>query len=543
MEGCIVCQNSAKHMCTFCKLRFCDNHKAIHEKRKKNIHDANKFTLDLPSTSLPPLESQKSKEASIKLNQSISDDSPNQAFLDVHKHCNQESLTLSQVLKNSINMNNESLKYALAKNKIFLEAHTRNVTDIVITSDNKYIVSVSEDGTLRIWNLLSKRQECILRGHTYSIYCIAITSDDKYAISGSCDNTIRVWNLQDKIQESVLHGLTEQVDFVKLTNDDLYLISGSHSTIFRIWNLQNRTQEAVIINKVRIFPGNFVLTNDSKYIIYPSLRKLIFWNLLEKTQETTILINNTPAEQVFSMAITTDNKIIISGYSSGELIFFNNEDKKQEIIPQAHNHSVCYLTITNDNKYLVSASHNSGIKLWNIHLKVHIVSIQDHTLVHKIQITPDDKYIVYSSNNSIKIWSIHKQHQVAMLIGHTCAVRSIKFTSDGKYIVSGSNDNSVRIWSIKEKALKHILPGHTETVTGISITNGLKYLASVSHRTVRVWDIEENAQIFVQKHYGCFMKSVKLTGSNTFIAFGYCDNTVKVCKFQEMIKKRQNLTR
>ena len=62
MEGCIVCQNSAKHMCTFCKLRFCDNHKAIHEKRKKNIHDANKFFLDLPSASLPPLESQKSKE-------------------------------------------------------------------------------------------------------------------------------------------------------------------------------------------------------------------------------------------------------------------------------------------------------------------------------------------------------------------------------------------------------------------------------------------------------------------------------------------------
>ena len=209
------------------------------------------------------IQSLKETQASIKLNQSISDDSPNQAFLDVHKHCNQESLTLSQVLKNSINMNNESLKYALAKNKIFLEAHTRNVTDIVITSDNKYIVSVSEDRTLRIWDLLSKRQECILRGHTYSIYCIAITSDDKYAISGSCDKTIRVWNLQDKIQESVLHGHTEQVDFVKLTNDDLYLISGSHNTNFRIWNLQNRTQEAVIISKVRIFPGNFVLTNDS----------------------------------------------------------------------------------------------------------------------------------------------------------------------------------------------------------------------------------------------------------------------------------------
>ena len=69
--------------------------------------------------------------------------------------------------------------------KLFLEGHTCTVTSIVITSDNKYIISGSSDCTIRIWNLLEKRQETVLKGHTSGVTSIAITSDNKYIISGS----------------------------------------------------------------------------------------------------------------------------------------------------------------------------------------------------------------------------------------------------------------------------------------------------------------------------------------------------------------------
>ena len=67
-----------------------------------------------------------------------------------------------------------------------------------MTSDNKYIVSGSNDDTIRIWNLLKKSQKTVLKGHTGWV-----TSDNKYIISGSKDNTIRIWNLLQKRQEIV----------------------------------------------------------------------------------------------------------------------------------------------------------------------------------------------------------------------------------------------------------------------------------------------------------------------------------------------------
>ena len=74
-----------------------------------------------------------------------------------------------------------------------------------MTSNNKYVVSGSEDKTIRIWNLLEKRQETVLQGHTSPVLTVAVTSDNKYIVSGSLDKTIRIWNLLEKRQETILN--------------------------------------------------------------------------------------------------------------------------------------------------------------------------------------------------------------------------------------------------------------------------------------------------------------------------------------------------
>ena len=61
-----------------------------------------------------------------------------------------------------------------------------------MTCDNKYIVSGSSDKTIRIWNLLERRQETVLNGHTEGVTSVVVTNDNKYVLSGSEDCTIRV---------------------------------------------------------------------------------------------------------------------------------------------------------------------------------------------------------------------------------------------------------------------------------------------------------------------------------------------------------------
>ena len=72
-----------------------------------------------------------------------------------------ESNKKISIIKN----HNPSVKELERDYKLFLEGHTSSVTSIAITSDNKYIISGSHDKTIRIWNLLEKRQETVLEGH------------------------------------------------------------------------------------------------------------------------------------------------------------------------------------------------------------------------------------------------------------------------------------------------------------------------------------------------------------------------------------------
>ena len=87
-----------------------------------------------------------------------------------------------------------------------MKGHTAVVTSVVVTKDNKYVISGSWDNTIRIWNF-RKYTRNVLQGNT-SVFSLAVTSDNKYIISGSYDKTIKLWNFLEKRQETVLQGYT-----------------------------------------------------------------------------------------------------------------------------------------------------------------------------------------------------------------------------------------------------------------------------------------------------------------------------------------------
>ena len=86
----------------------------------------------------------------------------------------------------------------------------------------------------------------ILQGHTDKVFCIAVTGDNKYIISGSKDKTIRIWNLLDKKQEAILKGDAGYINRLVTSKDSEYIISGSSDGTIRIWNILKRNQESIL---------------------------------------------------------------------------------------------------------------------------------------------------------------------------------------------------------------------------------------------------------------------------------------------------------
>src|SRR5437867_9824375 len=75
------------------------------------------------------------------------------------------------------------------------------------------------------------------------------------------------------------------------------------------------------------------------------------------------------------------------------------------------------------------------------------------------------------------------------LKGHAGSVLTVKFTADGKTLVSGSRDHTVRIWDVATGELKRTLTNHTADVYAITFSHDGKLMASGSVDTkIILWD-------------------------------------------------------
>ena len=57
-----------------------------------------------------------------------------------------------------------------------------------------------------------------------------------------------------------------------------------------------------------------------------------------------------------------------------------------------------------------------------------------------------------------------------MLSGHKNHVRSVVFTYNSKYIVSGGDDCCIRVWNLEDKNEETVLQCHTDCVNSVAIT-------------------------------------------------------------------------
>jgi len=98
---------------------------------------------------------------------------------------------------------------------------------------------------------------------------------------------------------------------------------------------------------------------------------------------------------------------------------------------------------------------------------------------------------VGSEGRDILILDAITGSQIAILPGHTDAVRSLTFSSDGISLVSGSHDMTVKLWDVQTGGVVKTFHGHTGWVYSVSISADCTIIVSGSEdRTVHLWDIE-----------------------------------------------------
>ncbi|MBD2440278.1 AAA-like domain-containing protein [Nostoc sp. FACHB-110] len=131
----------------------------------------------------------------------------------------------------------------------------------------------------------------------------------------------------------------------------------------------------------------------------------------------------------------------------------------------------------------------------------------NYSELNTIVFSPTNDYIIFAGNDGIVyIWSIEGKLLQNLFVSKTI-IRSVSFSSDGKFVATASRDSIVRIWH-RDKTQKNIffeqpfvmLSGHKGAVLDVCFSPNNDLIATCSEDgTIRIWRVIDGCLLNVLK--------------------------------------------
>jgi WD40 repeat protein len=117
-----------------------------------------------------------------------------------------------------------------------LQGHSGIVYGLAFTSDSRRLLSGSDDGTLRLWDVESTQCTRVLKGYADSLYDLAWSPDGTKLASAGAQSVVSIWEVASARRDRVLAGHRLPVYGLAWSPDDSLLASSGWDSDIRLWD-------------------------------------------------------------------------------------------------------------------------------------------------------------------------------------------------------------------------------------------------------------------------------------------------------------------
>ncbi|NJL09269.1 MAG: hypothetical protein HC908_00655 [Calothrix sp. SM1_7_51] len=106
-------------------------------------------------------------------------------------------------------------------------AHLDDINCFAFSENNLFIASGNEDGTIKIWDLITQNLIVTIAAHRAGINCIAFSNDSQIIATGSKDKIIKLWNVKTSNLIFSIEGHLDAIDSIIFSQDNQQIVSSS----------------------------------------------------------------------------------------------------------------------------------------------------------------------------------------------------------------------------------------------------------------------------------------------------------------------------
>ncbi|XP_068827344.1 apoptotic protease-activating factor 1 isoform X4 [Capricornis sumatraensis] len=204
-----------------------------------------------------------------------------------------------------------------SEDPFFLQAHQETVKDFKLLKNSR-LLSWSFDGTVKVWNITTRRIEKDFVCHQDTVLSCDISSDGAKFSSTSADKTAKIWSFE---LLSPLHELRGHKGCVRCSSfsvDNTMLATGDDNGEIRIWNVSNgellHLCAPISVEGAATHGGwvtDLCFSPDTKMLVSAG-GYLKWWNVVTGESSQTFYTNGTNLKKIhvspdFKTYVTVDN--------------------------------------------------------------------------------------------------------------------------------------------------------------------------------------------------------------------------------------------
>ncbi|KAF7366250.1 Kinase-like protein [Mycena venus] len=136
--------------------------------------------------------------------------------------------------------------------------------------------------------------------------------------------------------------------------------------------------------------------------------------------------------------------------------------------------------------------------------------------VLSIAFAPDGQRIA-TAGRVVQVWDlITRERSLPALTNHTSAVWCVAFSSDGRFLASGSEDHTAIIWHADTGTIHATLAQHVHLVRAVQFSPDSALVATGAwDKTVRIWEVSTGACVHVLRDHTAVV-STELSALGTY---------------------------
>ncbi len=387
-----------------------------------------------------------------------------------------------------------------------LAGHTSAITALAVSPDGSMLASGDKDGTVILWEILHKKIMTQFKGHTDEITSLAFSPDrdSSFVVSGSDDRTVRIWNVD---QQRMVHKIdggcaVAAVAFV----DDTTVASAGDDKLIRLWNAVEGKPLPTPLKGHQGAVVGLQATRDGKKLISSGADATVrVWDIAGRKELQAMPRHLGDGE---ALAVSKDGQTAICAGANNTIRAFDLSTGKERLAGPGIQAGLAHLALAPDGKTLATVTATGTITIWD---RQAAQPLRDWPCNHQGEIvlayTPDGSLLVSASKiDPVRFWNPANGKEAFQFPGkQDDLVLSIACAPRGTLLAAGYRSGAADVWDWQQKKIiqqtKLAAPGGAHAVAfstdgavlGIGGLGKVALWDTAAAKEIRLFDSKEGA--------------------------------------------------